>query len=176
MKKNKIIIGSVLIILLCVVFVFSIFQVSESIKKQEQKVQEEKEEIQTNYQKLNNLAANFNEKKEEYNNQYTNLFYEELPEKAPEFERVLEEYTKIVRQIKEVGQNLEIKCQKDYSDNTIERNCTSAKISAKNAQEVYENDVEKYNKLIINYNSWTKSNTTYPKLSLFNKEKEETNE
>ncbi len=159
--KNKKTIGMIGIILaLCIVIgiIYSVSKVNNALKEEEKIKEENKNEIKEKYVQLNEMAENFNTQKKEYDDLYNDTFLNNLKEKEERFIEALNSYQKILKEIQQIAEEIHNKCNQDYQDNTITKNCSSIKKTSESASNVFQNDVERYNILIDNYNTWLNEN------------------
>lgn len=160
MKKKVIIIVTVILIIFLLIGV-GIFKIVDSIRQDSKNAQKQIEEVATYYEEFNKNALAFNEKKKAYDDLMDKMFYTTISKNNESLLKILNEYDEIIGKIKENGNILEDKCSVYYRDNETMQKCSSYKITYESAMTVFINDVKRYNNLVINYNEWTKENTTY---------------
>jgi hypothetical protein len=137
------------------------------MKQEQKKSLENIQEISTLYDELNENALKFNSKKTEYDSIMDTVFYTNFYTKNEEIVKILNEYDEILKDIITNGNNLKEKCAVYYSDADTTQKCNSYKISYESAVQVFLSDIERYNTLVENYNTWTEENGKYEKITKF---------
>lgn len=151
-KKKRIIIGIIILVIVGMITIFSL-KITSQIKEKNEIREQDKKEIQENYDDLNKLANEFNKQQELFDELYQNTFLDSLKEQTETYQTVLKEYHKIVIEMTTIGDKVKEKCQNDYQDSNITKNCNSINKTKESAESVYVKDKQRYNELIEKYNN-----------------------
>ena len=161
-KKNVIfiIVGIIVILLLS----FLGYNIIDKQKEKNQQTQEKIATIKNDYESFSEEAKQFNEMKSNYDEKINSVFYNTLSNENEEILSIVSEYKKSYKNLEEIGNRLKENCEQSFKKEEINTICESYKTSYKTAVDVYIQDIEKYKKLILDYNEWAKNQSEYQEL------------
>lgn len=171
MKRKNVIL---IIIGIFVVILLSFFGYN-LIDKQKEKNLQTQEKITTmknDYELFAKEATHFNEIKVNYDKKMNHIFYNTLPDENENILKIIEEYHSSLKNITKIGNRLKENCELNLKKEEVKTICESYKTSYNTANEVYKQDIEKYKKLILDYNEWAKNDSEYKELKEY-QEKED---
>lgn len=163
MKQKHIIIVAIGIVLFLILGVFGYFLFQnwrEDVKKREDEIVK----LKNDYDLFSTEAKNFNSLKEEYDKEMNLIYYNTLSEKKETIENILGEYKISKNSLETLGTSLEKGCESFASRKDLQSICHSYKTSLETANNVYKEDVTKYQELITKYNEWVDTHPDYSKI------------
>ena len=159
--KNKKIITIIIVIIILITFVsfFSFFAV-----KFYRGYQEDKRKTNENLDIANITASDaidFNAKREVLHNQiFVDNYYENMKPKVSEWEKLLDEYNVIVKNLDNDSNYLKDNCKTvKWLNNTVSTQCESFEFAYETIINSYISDINLYNESITGYNQWLKTNS-----------------
>lgn len=170
--KRKYVIFIIIGVLTIILLSFIGYNFIDEQKEKRIENQEKITTIKNDYDLFSKEATHFNEIKAKYDNKINSIFYNTLSSENEAILKILEEYKNSIKKITEIGNRLKENCELSLTKEEIKTICESNETSFNTAKEVYNQDIEKYKKLILDYNEWVKNRTDYKEL----KEYQETEE
>lgn len=165
MKKKIIILGISIIILVGITIVFFI----KGIKEDQQQMKDTMKKIIEEYEVFNNQIDTFNDRREELAEVINsgNLYYVNFSENISNVTKILGEYNDIRNKIINDNDYLKKYCQLYYGIQEINSRCQIFNESLTSVDKTFKKDIESYNKMIDDYNEWTKENSKYNKIEKY---------
>ncbi|MCI8394163.1 MAG: hypothetical protein HFH86_01600 [Bacilli bacterium] len=167
MKKKKYLIGVLVCIIGLIIVIWGSYKIYQNMMADQAKTEEQKQEFIKSYQDFNEMVVNLNQQKNRFPPLFDDVYYTTLKDKSSEMIEILNNLQQIIHNMHTIGNELDLKCSKEWNDSLIRKNCESYKTNIAQAEEILKEYIKKYNHLIESYEEWRKENQEYPNISKF---------
>lgn len=145
------------VIVVIIVFISLFICVFKALKKDKKNSELKEIEVNEYYKSFNETASNFNNQEEKYKEIIENIYYSTVKDEKEKLLKTIKEYDETLKKLTQEKEKLEKRCNIYYENIETRKKCDSYKISYEQAKQVFKNDIKLYNKLVEEYNAWTKT-------------------
>lgn len=147
-KKNIIIVGSIVLLVLIVlvsVLVVNKIDSDKELKRQGETIVNDYETFKGNVEKLNEFRTHYQ------NDIVVNQFVETVKDEYETWVLELDEYTELIDKVSDSTENLEKLCKNNYSDKNVSNKCDAYIDAYEKVINYYINDVNSFNSIVKEY-------------------------
>ena len=149
--KKSVIYGFIVVVLVIIVIIIL------GINKNKKNVQNNTDIILKNYNLLSNSAKEYNEIREKFTKDTSGIYIDDYIEEQENYEDLLHEYSSVMTDIDKYIKEIDLKCQKKYSNNAS-KICNNYKGTYEKLVNLYINDINSYNDIVNKYNEYKGTN------------------
>lgn len=155
MKKNKVIIISVSVVTILILLI-TFFVIS--IRKDKEKTKKVMDTIVKKYDVFEKRVVKFNEVRDEiYTTVFADTYYDVIKESYTDNNNRMKGLEKTINDVEKSASKLKEYCRNAYySSSDVNRKCSSFKSLYEEVVNSFVSDVDKYNKVLDNYNNYIK--------------------
>lgn len=170
MKKNRVVIISISVIVVLLIFI-TFFIIS--IRRDKLETKKVMNTIIKKYEVFEKKVLKFNEVRDEvYTTVFADTYYDTLSSSYSDNNKKIKNLEGVIDEVEKSADQLKKYCKNAYySDSDVNRKCSSFKSLYEEVVNSFVSDIDKYNKLLDDYNNYIKNSGAGEKLDKYSTKK-----